>query len=255
MKSIITLLLSILFYKNAVSAQEIDTVRITHKNLKINQLKVGISQYLVYILEDKNAPKTSLQIWNIDVKKESYQGKNAISVYQKWEGKDTIIHTANSISLAENFKPVYHESWWNKRGKQVFDDDKKKLWIDDEEIDSSELDVKKKSVYSSFTAAKDYFLNWHLDLEIFSMLPYKKNRTFVIPFYEFGYEKPKNVSYTVTGENDLFYNGQRIKCWLLQHEEEGNKELFWISKATYEVLKMEQLIYDKVYRYKLKIVN
>lgn len=255
MKNFIKLLTLFAFTSNIMLAQKFDTILITPKNLKINQLKESNSQYLVYILNDKNSPKSSVQIWNIEVKKENYNGKRAIAIYQKWDGKDTIIHTAKSISLAENFKPLYHESWWSKRGKQVFDEENKKLWINNLETNSNEVDAKKKAVYTSFTSAKDYFLNWHLDLEVFRMLPYKKNTTFLIPFYEFGYSKPQNFPYTVIAEDDLVFNEKIIKCWLLKHEEKGNKELFWVSKSTNEVIKMEQLINDKIYRYKLKLIN
>jgi hypothetical protein len=124
-----------------------------------------------------------------------------------------------------------------------------------EQVNTNEADAQKKAVYNSFTSAKDYFLNWHLDLEVFRMLPYRKNTTFLIPFYEFGYSKPQNIPYTVTAEENLVFNEKIIKCWLLKHEEKGNKELFWVSKSTNEVLKMEQLINDKIYRYKIKLIN
>lgn len=255
MKNLKILLTLWVLSTNPIFGQKMDTLLINPENLKIDQLQMGKSQYLVYVLNDKNAPKSSIQIWNIEVKKETYKDQNAITIYQNWEGKDTIIHTAKSVALAGNFKPVYHESWWNKRGKQVFEEDEKKLWINNLEVSSGETDKQKKSVYNSFASAKDYFLNWHLDLEVFNMLPLRKNTTFLIPFYEFGYDKPRNIPYTVIAEDDLIFNGQKIKCWLLKHEEKGNRELFWISKSSQEVLKMEQLINDKIYRYKLKLIH
>lgn len=255
MKNLFKLLTFLAFFSNIMLAQKFDTILVTPKNLRITQLKEGNSKYLVYILNDKDSPKSNIQIWNIEVKKENYKGKSAIAIYQKWDGKDTIIHTAKSIALAENFKPMYHESWWLKRGKQIFDEENKKLWINNVETNANEADAQKKAVYNSFTSAKDYFLNWHLDLEVFRMLPYRKNTTFLIPFYEFGYSKPQNIPYTVTAEENLVFNEKIIKCWLLKHEEKGNKELFWVSKSTNEVLKMEQLINDKIYRYKIKLIN
>ena len=49
------------------------------------------------------------------------------------------------------------------------------------------------------------------------------------------------------------YNDQKIDCWLMSHEERGNKEIFWISKKTREVLKLEQEINGSLYRYKIKL--
>ncbi len=234
-------------------AQNSDSLIITSKNLRVSNLKEGKSHYLVYFKNYKDAPVSEMQIWNLEIRKENYQGKKAITIYQNWDYKDTIVHTAKSISSAENFRPLYHESWWKMRGKKVFDLATNKVLIDDIEITGTENDPQKKSVYDSFITAKDYFLNWHLDLEVFSMLPYKKNVTFLVPFYEFGYDIPRNIAYTVDGEDIIIYNGKKIKCWLLKHEEQGNRETFWISKKTKEVLKMEQIINDKMYRYKYKL--
>jgi len=44
-----------------------------------------------------------------------------------------------------------------------------------------------------------------------------------------------------------------VDCWLLSHDSPGNKELFWISKKTREVLKMEQVINGTMYRYKIRL--
>jgi hypothetical protein len=41
-------------------------------------------------------------------------------------------------------------------------------------------------------------------------------------------------------------------CWLLSHEGTNNKEVFWISKKTNEVLKLEQEFGGR-YRYKIKL--
>lgn len=98
-------------------------------------------------------------------------------------------------------------------------------------------------------------LNWHLDLETFPTLPYKTGLTFVIPFYDPGTASGfQKVAYTVTGSAELIgYNDQKIDCWLLVHESKGNKEVFWISKKTNEVLKLEQEVGGRMYRYKIKL--
>lgn len=233
-------------------SQTSDTLLITPKNLRVSNLKEGNSRFLVYFKKEENAPISDIQIWNLETKKDIYNGKNVISVYQRWEFKDSIIHTAKSVCLGENFKPLYHESWWKQRGKQIFDVEKNKLWIDDVEITSSEANPK-KNIHESFLASDNqYYLNWHLDLEVFSMLPYKKNVVFLVPFYEFGYDIPRNIVYKVSGEDEILFNGERIKCWLLKHKEEGNEEVYWISKKTNEVLKMVQK-FGKMYRYKIKL--
>lgn len=71
---------------------------------------------------------------------------------------------------------------------------------------------------------KDFFLNWHLDLESFPLLPYAKGVTFLIPFYDPGTASNfQKVYYTVTGSPELNgFNDQKIECWLLVHESDGN---------------------------------
>jgi predicted mannosyl-3-phosphoglycerate phosphatase (HAD superfamily) len=59
--------------------------------------------------------------------------------------------------------------------------------------------------------------------------------------------------YTVTGSASLTgYDNQQIDCWIMEHTDKGNKEIFWISKKTKEVLKLEQEVNGKLYRYKIK---
>ncbi|MBS1738036.1 MAG: hypothetical protein JSS98_15740 [Bacteroidetes bacterium] len=235
-------------------AQKTETTSVTAKTIRMSQLKLGKARYLVYIVRGENAPASEVEIWNIDVKKEKLHNKEVISVSQKWDFKDTVVHTAKSISSAIDFKPVYHESWWQTRGAQRFDVEPKKVWINNKEITDTNSGKRERNVYSSFVSSDGkYYLNWHLDLEVFSMLPLRKNTTFLIPFYEFGYDTPRNISYTTIGEDVLVYDGKRIKCWLLYHEEKGNKETFWISKKTNEVLKLKQLINENLYRYKIKL--
>ena len=113
---------------------------------------------------------------------------------------------------------------------------------------------RKLAALKSFRSSEgQYYLNWHLDLETFEMLPFKKDTTFLIPFYEFGYDKPSNIAYSVIGEEFLeTYDGTKVNCWLLKHEEKDNLEKYWISKKTHEVLKMEQK-FGNMYRYKIKL--
>ena len=235
-------------------AQKNDTVVISPKNLEIKYLKEGKSKYLVYFKKDESAPISDVQIWEIDVKKDNYNGKNTFNINQVWYHKDTIVHHAKSVSLVENFKTLYHESWWKMRGLQIYNVEKNELTIDGKTIDETESNPKKLAALKSFRSSEgQYYLNWHLDLETFELLPFKKNTTFLIPFYEFGYDKPSNIPYSVIGEEILeAYDGAKINCWILKHEEKDNVEKYWISKKTHEVLKMEQK-FGKMYRYKIKI--
>ena len=105
------------------------------------------------------------------------------------------------------------------------------------------------------TARAQYFLNWHLDLEVFPLLTYKDKTTYVINFYDPGFPTPPQMqTYTVIGSGTLQgYDSQTIDCWMLRHGSlPQNLETFWISKKTGEVLKLEQE-YGGRFRYKIKL--
>lgn len=236
------------------TAQVRDTVLITPKTIKVSQLKEGKSKYLVYFIRGENAPASEIQLWNIAIKKELYNGKEVLIVDQQWDSKDTIIHIAKSISAFGDFSPLYHESWWKMRDKRIFDVQKRSLIINGIDVALSDTISQRRTACESFLSIRnEYFLNWHLDLAVFAMLPYHKNVTFLIPFYEFGYDVPKKIAYSVTGEADLEITpGTKIKCWLLKHEEKDNTEIFWVSKSSFEVMKLEQK-FRNIYRYKIKL--
>lgn len=250
-------LLSLILVSNFGFAQKSDTVYINPKNIQVADLKDGKSVYLVYYRQHKEATRTITQFWTRAVKRKTENGKTLIEVYQSWEDKDSIVHTAKSLCDAQTFKPLFHESWWKVRGKNstsVYNYETKQATIDGNDA-LKDTSTKGKQLMVGFLKAADaYHLNWHLDLEVFSILPLSFHKTYAIPFYEAGYKEPENIFYTVSGEDQLKGNdNQPIACWVLTHESPGNKEIFWISKKTKEVLKLEQEVNGKMYRYKIKL--
>ncbi len=247
-----------LFFFECTYGQYTDTIVVNENNVNTKVLNEGTSVYLVYFKMKKDSIRTMTQFWTRTISKESYNGKDVITVSQSWEDKDSIIHTTKSICDSKTFAPLYQHSWWKRGGKVTsssFDFVNRKATVDEKPLNEADTAKTRKAVWQAFVKAYDqYTLNWHLDLEVFPILPYKKGQVFSIPFYDPGFSAPKQVIYTVTGENKLVgYDQQRIDCWLLEHADKGNKEIFWISKKTKEVLKLEQQINGTVYRYKIKL--
>jgi hypothetical protein len=89
---------------------------------------------------------------------------------------------------------------------------------------------------------------------MFPLLPYKEGAVFKINFYDPGFEAPKNRYYSVIGSAMLTgYDKQPIECWLLSHGSlPSSYQVFWISKKTFEVLKLEEE-YGGKFRYKIKL--
>lgn len=249
-----------------VQAQQPDTIRISAKNINTSVLREGTHRYLVYFKMKKDSVRVMTQFWTRTIKKTNYQNKPALEILQEWEDKDSIMHIVKSYSDAKTLQPFYHETWWKVQTsknnsaktvtKTVADMMNNTVTVNDKLLTAADTGSRPKKIWEGFqSAAGKQFFNWHLDLETFPILPYRKNVTFLIPFYDpgtaSGYEE---VAYTVTGEATLEgYDQQKIQCWLLVNESPGNKEIFWISKKTKEVLKLEQVIGSGMYRYKIKL--
>jgi hypothetical protein len=243
-----------------------DTIFINAADLQTQFLKTGTSRYLVYFKMSKESVRTQTQFWTRTINKIDYKGNPAIEINQSWEDKDSIMHIVNSISDAKTMQPLYHKTWWkvqmsrNSTTKTVnvteVDFLNKTVNYNGKILNNKESERQPKAIWDGYQSSIDqYYLNWHLDLETFPLLPFKNGVTFVVPFYDPGTaSKYQKVAYTVTGSAELIgFNNQKIDCWLLVHESKGNKEIFWISKKTQEVLKLEQELNGTMYRYKVKL--
>ncbi|MBN8674313.1 MAG: hypothetical protein J0L56_09270 [Chitinophagales bacterium] len=236
-------------------SQKADTVVIDASKIDTRVLIPGTHRYLVYFKLGKDSSRKMYQLWSRSIAFIQYENKEAVSVTQEWEDNDTVVHKTYSVLNRDDFATLYHESWWKKTGKATFDFLKKEAKDRDillnRKTDSNS--IKQQKAFES--ACSQYFLNWHLDLEVFPLLPYKDGVTFRINFYDPGFGPPKYVDYTVVGSGNLpGFNNQKIDCWLLRHGSlPRNQETFWISKQTREVLKLEQEFAGSRGRYKIKL--
>ena len=247
-------------------AQQSDTIRITAKDINTRYLREGTHRYLVYAKMKKDSVRVLTQFWTRTIKRTDYNGKPAIEITQEWEDKDSVMHIVKSYSDAKTMQPLYHHTWWNllvarnsatkKVSSTIVDEGNSTVTYNGMQLSDADTVKQVKKIWDGYkSAAGKYYLNWHLDLETFPLLPYKKGITFIVPFYDPGTASDfQTVAYAVKGEAELEgYDQQKISCWLLVHESPGNKETFWISKKTREVLKLEQVFGPGVYRYKIKL--
>ncbi|MBN8650587.1 MAG: hypothetical protein J0L67_04130 [Cytophagales bacterium] len=258
-------LLILLITHHVSHAQKGDTLLITAAQINTQVLKEGIHRYLVYFKMNKDATRTQTQFWTRKIARVEYHGKPCIAINQSWEDKDSIIHIVKSISDAKTMQPLFHHTWWKVQRSRTptknvtdttVDFSKGTVEHNGKLLSDSDTLIQENKIWVGYKSSLNKFhLNWHLDLEIFPLLPYAKGITFIIPFYDPGTASAfQKVAYTVTGSAELVgYENQKIDCWILVHEEKGNREVFWISKKTKEVLKLEQVINESVYRYKIKL--
>lgn len=238
-----------------IAQEKNDTIIINAKNVNTAVLKPSNNRYLVYFKSEKDSARSRVQFWTRKIEYAKYNGKDAIIITQEWEDRDSIVHTVRSICDKQTFAPLYHESWWKQMGTSEFDFINRTAILNDIPLSEADTARNRKGPWSAFKIALDqYTLNWHLDLEVFPILPYAEGKTFLIPFYDPGWQAPRNEAYTVSGSAQLEgYNDQKLDCWLLTHDSRGAKEIFWISKKTKEVLKLENEISKGKWRYKIKL--
>lgn len=235
-------------------SQKRDTLNIDASRVNTSVLRPGVNRYLVYFKMGRDSSRINFQLWTRKVDFLNYKGRKAISVTQEWEDNSQVTHKVYSVNDQKTFAPLYHDTWWKRSGSAKFDFLAKTAFLKDTLLSSADTVKAKRNMYDAFKSALDqYVLNWHLDLEVFSILPYQENTTFAVNFYDPGFGAPAKQLYSVMGSDTLTgYNDQKVDCWLLVHESKGNKETFWISKKTREVLKLEQ-VFNGRYRYKIKL--
>lgn len=217
----------------AAISQKRDTILIDASTLLMKSMHIGTNNYLVFYKMGKDSSRTNFEFWSREVKDTVYAGQPVFVITQLWENSNTVFHTARTIASKKDFSTLLHEVWSKRSGTRVFD------YVNDTALQ---------------WARQQYFLCWHTDLETFSLLPYKEGVVFKINFYDPGFGTPSFQYYTVIGSGQLTgYNNQVTDCWLLKYGRlPENQEIFWISKKTKEVLKLEQE-YSGKYRFKIKL--
>lgn len=252
-KNILNKVVLILCFAVCVSGQtKDDTIVIQAKDLELKNIKNGNFSYLVYNKKSKESPIGKTYLVKMKVESKIYNNKPAIAITQKWESEGDVIHTAYTVFDAKDFSTLFHDTFWKPLGYSTkFDFENRKVSFDGNVPEKD----KEKSEQGFNESFGKYNLNWHADLTVFMLLPYKDNRKFKINFYDPGFSKAEEVLYSVIGSDVLTgSSGEKIECWILEHRSDKYEgyQRFWISKKTREVLKEEDL-YNGQYRYKLKL--
>lgn len=237
------LFFGLLLFSTNIIAQKKDTVQINADNLSIKNLNFGKSTYLMYARLDKAKPANNITLVTINTERKD----NYVIVSQTW-GTDTIVHTSLTIFASDKLITKEHLSWWKRKGYAAkFDYQKKEVSFEGEIKD----ETKEKIMESFNKSTESNFLNWHEDLLIFPVLPFRENIFFKIKFYEPGVDAIKDVIYEVLKSEKLIINGKNIDCWVLNYpstKPEGYQR-FWISKKSKQLVKEEDK-FGEFYRYK-----
>jgi hypothetical protein len=226
-----------------------DTVVVNTKNLKIKDLKLGKSTYLIYAKKGKDKPIQNQTLVEINASKKSHNEIDAIEIAQVWYEKDTVSHTAMSLLRANDLSTIQHNYWWKRNGqKYEFDFEKKTM-----NLEGKFANAQKTKQNQDFNASVEagYFLNWHCDLTFFPLFPFKENTVLKVRFFDPGFGTPKDVVYEVLKSEVI----EGIDCWVLNFTLPKNQgyQRFWIAKKAKEVIKEEDN-FNGMFRYKLKMI-
>nr|WP_298994928.1 hypothetical protein [uncultured Allomuricauda sp.] len=219
-----------------------DTLKVDYGSLRMGNLHEGKSVYLVYT--ERNGVLLDNSIWERELRvEEGSDGK--IHITQKWKNQDPKKgRTIYSVSDYKTFRPIYHYTKNGEVGIEAFDFQVNQIVGSDSIANNTKKGFK--------LATENTPLNWELDLEILQTLPYGTSQYFAINFYHpGGNQSPKYYLYEVIGETDFkTASGLTIPCRQLKIEYgTKNSAVFWISKNTNQVIRMEE-VHGPFKRYK-----
>ena len=223
-----------------------DTIKINHSDLISKEIVLGKSTYIMYGKNDKNSNGLNLTLVEINVEKHTFQNNSGYKITQKWSEKDTSIHTSECILSQKDLKSLYHKSWWKRSGQTI----EINFLNKESKITGGEESFNKKSHEGLLIAlTENTFLNWHCDLVLFGLLPFKEEALFQINLYNPGFGIPSDQFYKVIGSEKV----EGVDCWVLNFELPKNMgyQRFWISKSHRIIIKEED-IFNGNHRYKLK---
>jgi hypothetical protein len=224
-----------------------DTIIINGSELLSTQIPLGKTNYLIYAKKDQKSPIRDLTFIEMNVSKHLVNGKSQIKIVQKWYEKDTVSHFAETTLLESNLSTMAHETWWKRTGQNMkFDFETKSATIT-----GTNAEAKNVSFQENFLKSLNSpnFINWHCDLHLFGLLPFKEGAIFKSKLFDPGFSLPRYEVYNVIKSEKL----DGVDCWVLNYNLSNNMgyQKFWISKKDRIVIKEEDN-FRGAFRYKLK---
>lgn len=240
----------LLFSISSLSAQ-VDTLNTESSALKMSQLPMGESTYLVYIQDSIDGPKYKTEIWDRTIT------KNGNGLYQfNWKRHfpHKTYYDYEIIANSTDFSPISERV---VEHKEAIGDSSllKKLYLYQNQKLLTHKDTSQHNDKPFRLDDLSHSFNWEMDMETFSMLPLEDGKKFWIKFYHPGSKTPPQYyQYEVDRSETLSFNGLGYDCWVLRIE--YSKQLwteFWIDKTTFKTLKMKEAFFGR-YRFKVLVI-
>jgi hypothetical protein len=232
-----------------VSFSQIDSINSVNHKLKISNLHLGESSYIVYFQNGVSSPKYNLEVWDRNVQ------QNSDRTYTiNWLRQSSNQFSTYTIKVDKNLKPISEaivlKNIKDKKQKEI----RKYYVFDDNQVYTHRDTIKHNSEdYSIQNTALAF--NWELDLETLGLLPLEDCDEFLINFYHPGSKTTaKYYTYKKVREESIEFNTKTFDCWVLKIIHRTNQwSEFWIDKNTKRVLKMKDYFFGK-YRHKVLVL-
>jgi hypothetical protein len=242
------LLIIVLLFALATGVKaQIDTINAQNNKLQLQNLKVGTSEYLVYMTDSLFTKRTIGDIWQRTTSNKTFQNKPAVEFKWNWIKNDTTLATIINICDGKTLAPIYHYA--NYKGRGVIAYDYRDGFMIPSDTIKNNTAVKKGRVELTIP-----IISWEQDLETYALLPIKKvGQKFDISFFDPNEAKPTYHRYEVVGKEELALNTEvKVKCWLLKiNYTPDSYATFWLTEKNKEVIKMQEY-YKGRYRIKVK---
>lgn len=216
----------------ATEAAPPSPVRVGTAPARMSLLVPGVRRYLRYSIKD--GVRSTTDIWTRTVSYEPHDGIRRLHITQQW---DRVVPPASVAKQdgwfdAATFAPLTHVRRVQRDGATTIGGYR---FVPGAIIGMSELPDNARKDFRALAPEPAY--NFEFDLELLSVLPWRKGYVADIVFYDPGLEPPAHYLFRQTGEGNLLVGASTIDCWIVTAGEAGRFiNRIWISKASQLVL-------------------
>jgi len=195
------------------------------------KLRPGVHRYVRYTVSVDGSRK-AIDIWQrtVSFSPDTEGRPDALHITPRWDRADgSRILIQDSWFHARTFTPRTHVRHTVKDGK----DDYAGYRFDTAQVVGM-ADLANNSRKGFVMALPEPSYNFETDMELFQTLPMASGRTFNIPFYDAGIDKPARYNFVVAGSETIpGPDGRPIDCWLVTADYNTGKigARFWFAKS------------------------
>lgn len=198
----------------------------------------GAHRYLRYTAA-ADGRRSAIDVWTRTLSFENHEGHRQLHIIQRWdEVADKAVLIQDSWFDPRTFKPQTHIRRLERDGKTTLSGYR---FTDARVVGMPELADNGRRDFVMPLPEPSF--NFEYDMELLQTLPLAAGRTFNIPFYDAGVDKPGRYDFVVVGSALIAGpDGRPINCWLVTADYNAGKVVsrFWFAKTNQVLVREEQ---------------